>query len=99
MDWTIKPYDEANHPPAPKLDHAARITAKPGERVDLSATGSTDPDGDALSFEWFCYAEAGMRVMSNARALMAFSQTFSFSPSLRGKRSRSDSWTGSCSSR
>ncbi|MCY4588538.1 MAG: hypothetical protein OXB98_21140 [Bryobacterales bacterium] len=43
------------------------ITAKPSERVDLGATGSTDPDGDALSFEWFCYAEAGTRGISNAR--------------------------------
>ena len=67
MDWTIKPYSEANHPPVPKLDHPAMITAKPGERVDLSATASTDPDGDALSFEWFCYQEAGTRAMSNSR--------------------------------
>ena len=67
MDWTIKPYDEANHPPVPTLDHPARITARPGERVDLSAMASTDPDGDALSYEWFCYAEAGTRVLSNSR--------------------------------
>ena len=67
MDWTIKPYDKANHPPVPKLDHPAMITAKPGERVDLSAVGSTDPDGDALSFEWFCYEEPGTRRMSNSR--------------------------------
>ena len=67
MDWTIKLYDKANHPPVPKLDHPAMITAKPGERVDLSATGSTDPDGDALSFQWFCYEEPGTRRMSNSR--------------------------------
>ena len=67
MDWTIKPYDKANHPPVPKLDHAAMITARPGERVDLSATSSIDPDNDALSFEWFYYAEAGTRVLSNWR--------------------------------
>lgn len=35
------------------------ITAKKGERINLSALGSTDPDGDALSFRWFCYGEAG----------------------------------------
>ncbi|MGA8204544.1 MAG: nucleoside hydrolase-like domain-containing protein [Woeseiaceae bacterium] len=67
MDWTIMPYAEANHPPVPRLDHPALITARPGERVELSATGSTDPDGDALSYEWFCYEEAGTRAMSNAR--------------------------------
>ena len=67
MDWTIKPFAQANHPPVPKLDHPAFINAKPGERVELSATGSTDPDGDALSYEWFCYEEAGTRAMSNSR--------------------------------
>ena len=66
MDWTIKPYAEANHPPVVKLDHPAHITARPGERVELSATASTDPDGDALSFEWFCYEEPGTRRMSNS---------------------------------
>lgn len=59
MDWTIKPYDEANHPPIPKLGHAAELTAKPGERVELSAEGTTDPDGDAVSYEWFYYPEPG----------------------------------------
>ena len=65
MDWTIKPYGQANHPPVPRLDHAETLTAKPGERVDLSATASSDPDGDALSYEWFVYEEAGTRPMAN----------------------------------
>lgn len=66
MDWTIKPYKEANHPPVVRLDHPALIKAKPGQRVELGATASTDPDGDALSFEWFCYEEPGTRRMSNS---------------------------------
>jgi len=66
MDWTIQPCDKANHPPVAKLDHPAFIKAKPGERVDLSATASFDPDGDPLSFEWFCYEEPGTRRMSNS---------------------------------
>jgi hypothetical protein len=79
MDWTIKPPDKANHPPIPKLDHPAMITARPGQRVDLSATSSTDPDGDPLSFEWFCYGEAGTRIMSNSstgvvQEIVAFDQ-------------------------
>jgi hypothetical protein len=41
----------------PKLGHAAELSAKPGERVNLSAAGSSDPDGDALSYEWFYYGE------------------------------------------
>ena len=59
MDWTIKPYAQANHPPVPKLGHARALTGTPGQRVDLSAEGSTDPDGDALSYEWFYYPEPG----------------------------------------
>jgi hypothetical protein len=68
MDWTVKPYAGANHPPLPKLGHAERIAAKPGQRVDLSAFGSSDPDGDALSYAWFCYAEAGTMIVSSARS-------------------------------
>jgi hypothetical protein len=68
MDWTIKAYKEANHPPVPKLAHAARLTAKPGQRIDLSAEGTTDPDGDAVSYEWFYYHEAGSFPMSSARS-------------------------------
>jgi hypothetical protein len=67
MDWTIKSYAEANHPPVVKLDHPAYLQARPGERVDLGATASFDPDGDPLSFHWFCYEEPGTRRMSNAR--------------------------------
>lgn len=59
MDWTIKSYAEANHPPVPKLGHPVELTAKPGDRVDLSAEGSFDPDGDQLSYHWFYYDEAG----------------------------------------
>jgi hypothetical protein len=66
MDWTIKPYAQANHPPVPKLETPAYIVAKPGERVDLSAVGSTDPDGDALSYDWSCYEEAGTRGMTSS---------------------------------
>ena len=40
---------------------------KPGDRVNLSAKGSSDPDGDALSYDWFCYTEAGTFPVSSAR--------------------------------
>ena len=68
MDWTIKPYVEANHPPVAKLTHAAQLSAKAGTRVDLSAERSSDPDGHALAFEWFYYTEPGTLSMSNARS-------------------------------
>ena len=65
MDWTIKPYKEANHPPVPTLGHSDRLNAKPGEEVKLSAEGSSDPDGDALSYNWFYYGEAGTLLTSS----------------------------------
>ena len=67
MDWTINPYAQANHPPAPRLGHSDQLTVKPGDRVDLSAEGSRDPDGNALSYEWFVYLEPGTFTMSNSR--------------------------------
>lgn len=67
MDWTIKPYAEANHPPVLKLGHPAELTAKRGERVDLSAEGSFDPDGDMLSYHWFYYGEAGTFTTASGR--------------------------------
>jgi hypothetical protein len=67
MDWTIQPYDEANHPPLPKLDHPGELTVKRGETVNLSAVSSTDPDGDKLTYEWFYYGEAGTFTFSSAR--------------------------------
>ena len=66
MDWTIKPYADANHPPVPAFAHADRLTAKQGDTIRMDAFGSVDPDGDALSYEWFCYAEAGTRGISSA---------------------------------
>ncbi|HEY5368444.1 MAG TPA: nucleoside hydrolase-like domain-containing protein [Hanamia sp.] len=59
MDWTTKPYNECNHPPVPKLGHADEITVKSGAPFILDASGTTDPDGDNLSYLWFQYTEAG----------------------------------------
>ncbi|MFO7670361.1 MAG: DUF1593 domain-containing protein [Bacteroidales bacterium] len=67
MDWTIKPYEEANHPPVPKINHEQKFSAKVGERVELNAEESTDPDGDSLSYRWFYYGEAGEFTISTAR--------------------------------
>jgi hypothetical protein len=59
MQWTTKPYNEANHPPVAKLAHPATFTVKSGEQFHLNADGSSDPDGDSMSYLWFQYREAG----------------------------------------
>jgi hypothetical protein len=59
MDWCTKSYQEANHPPVPVLRNPKQINVKSGEGFSLDASGSTDPDGDNLSFLWFNYPEAG----------------------------------------
>lgn len=59
MDWCVQAYAEANHAPIPRLSHSNRLTIKAGEPFTLNASGSTDPDGDNLSFLWFHYPEAG----------------------------------------
>ncbi|TAE29019.1 MAG: DUF1593 domain-containing protein [Cytophagales bacterium] len=59
MDWCTKSYQEANHPPVPRLSHPENLTVKSGETFYLRASESTDPDGDSMSFRWMHYPEAG----------------------------------------
>lgn len=59
MDWTTEPYDDANHPPVPVLNHPQRIAVDSGSYFHLDARHSYDPDDDSLQFLWLNYAEAG----------------------------------------
>ncbi len=58
MDWTIKNYAEANHPPKVALTHEKNIRVQSGQYFSLDASASSDPDGDSLSYYWFAYPEA-----------------------------------------
>ncbi|MGK9476431.1 nucleoside hydrolase-like domain-containing protein [Melioribacter sp. OK-6-Me] len=58
MDWCVKSYKEANHPPVPILKHPENITVNSGEYFTLDAADSYDPDGDNIGFLWFNYPEA-----------------------------------------
>ncbi len=60
----MKPPAEANHRPAAVVNGSAgpeilRLEAPAGSKLELSTAGSTDPDRDALVYEWFAYPEAG----------------------------------------
>jgi len=59
IDWCIKEYKEANHPPVAELAHPDKIEVCSGKRISLSAKGSSDPDNDQLQFNWMYYKEAG----------------------------------------
>jgi len=59
MQWTTKSYKECNHPPVPRVANGEKMTVHSGEQFHLSAAGTTDPDGDSLSYLWFQYPEAG----------------------------------------
>ena len=44
---------------AAELTLNSKLLVKPGEKIELSARGSGDPDGDKLVISWFQYREAG----------------------------------------
>lgn len=59
MAWATKGFAQTNHPPVPRLGMPDHFTVKSGQVFHLSAKGTTDPDGDSLSYLWFQYPEAG----------------------------------------
>jgi hypothetical protein len=64
MDWTTKDAKNANHNPDVVVNGVrgkapVAVTAKAGTPIRLDAAGTQDPDGHALTYRWFFYAEAG----------------------------------------
>ena len=65
MDWNVADgYEKANHNPIVLLNGnkgsaIATGSIEAGDKVKLSAKGSSDPDGDVLQYTWWIYAEAG----------------------------------------
>jgi hypothetical protein len=57
-EWCVVPYKEANHPPVVTLDHSIDLISKPGSIIQLSAKGTSDPDGDRLTYHWWHYDKA-----------------------------------------
>lgn len=59
LDWCVKDFAHANHPPRPQVKGELIRTISVGQVVEFDATDSTDPDGNALYFHWFVYPEPG----------------------------------------
>ena len=64
MDWTVKGAGEANHNPQVVVNGRAGreplvMDAEVGTPLTLDAAGTRDPDGHAVTLEWFHYPEAG----------------------------------------
>lgn len=65
MDWCVADeFSDANHAPkvvlyGDKSLKTIHVTAKPGAEVQLDARGTTDPDGDPISYHWYPYREVG----------------------------------------
>ena len=63
MQWTLTDnYQDANHNPVLTLNGQAglapvELSVKAGDKVELSAAGSQDPDGDKLAYRWWQYGE------------------------------------------
>lgn len=59
MDWCVKLFAEANHPPVAVVKGEVARRVAPETVVVLDASGSWDPDGDEIFIEWVYYKEAG----------------------------------------
>lgn len=60
VDWSnTSKYSDANHPPVAKINHPNELLVHSGDLVTLSGLGTTDPDGDKLTYEWIVYNEVG----------------------------------------
>ncbi|MGB2566969.1 nucleoside hydrolase-like domain-containing protein [Micromonospora citrea] len=59
MDWQVATrFSDANHPPVARVAGGLARTVSPGQTVTLDASPSTDPDGNALNYKWWQYADA-----------------------------------------
>jgi len=59
VDWCVKNFEDANHPPIVQINQKEDIEVKSGNTVSIDAGKTKDPDGDELKFKWWQYKDAG----------------------------------------
>ncbi len=82
MDRCIREPDKINHRPVAILNQSKAletlyVRAKSKQVIRLDASGSSDPDGNKLSYQWFFYAEASsyekaVRLKNAGSAVLTF---------------------------
>lgn len=83
LDWCVAArFADANHPSVPFCQgdgsrKVLHVKAPAGKPLELSAEGTTDPDGDRIHYRWYVYPEPGtyrgkadVRGAENARAVL-----------------------------
>jgi len=77
MDWCVADhFKKANHNPVVVLNgdrskQIVELPAKSGETVELTAEGTSDPDGDTFEVRWWIYPEASTLRDARGRAFPA----------------------------
>lgn len=68
----------------PTADAGSSIRILPGETVNLDGTGSSDPDGDSLSYEWTLHSAPGGSTLTSGDITGATSASASVTPDVEG---------------
>lgn len=58
-DWCVNDYNSANHRPEISVLGELDQEVAAGSKVILNASGTTDPDGNEMTFKWWQYRDAG----------------------------------------